>query len=64
MDRNHARPPLQAVIDECLPVLKALAKGRYAVIIGGSLGKGTADYRSDVDFRVFCDEVSHDLSNS
>ena len=64
MDQNHARPPLQAVIDECLPVLKALAKGRCAVIVGESCGKGTADNRSEIDFSVFYNEVSHDLSNS
>jgi hypothetical protein len=45
------------VIAECLPLLKTLAKGRCAVTIGGSHGKGTFDDRSDVDFRVFCDEV-------
>ena len=54
-DRPVAR--IQAVIDECLPLLKALAIGCCAVTIGGSHGKGTFDERSDVDFRVFCDEV-------
>lgn len=57
---SRATPPIpriQAVIDECLPLLRALGRGRVAVTIGGSHGKGTYDERSDVDFRVFCDEV-------
>ena len=54
MDQNMAVAPVRAVIDECLPLLKALAKGRYAVTIGGSHGKGISDVRSDIDFRMFC----------
>lgn len=57
MDQNHTVSRIQAAIDECLPLLKALAKGRCAVAIGGSHGKGIFDDRSDVDFRVFCDEI-------
>lgn len=57
MKQNQAVPPIQTVIDECLPLLKALGKGRCAVTIGGSHGKGTFDTRSDLDFRLFCDEV-------
>ena len=55
METDHNVKRIQAVIDECLPLLKALAIGRCAVSIGGSHGKGTFDTRSDVDFRVFCD---------
>ena len=55
-NRNVAR--IQSVIDECVPLLKQLATGRCAVTIGGSHGKGTFDTRSDVDFRVFCDEFA------
>jgi hypothetical protein len=43
------------LIDECLPLCKALGEGRRAVSIGGSYGKRTFDRRSDVDFRLFCD---------
>lgn len=57
MDQNQPVSRIQTVIDECLPLLKALAKGRCAVTIGGSHGKGTFDSRSDIDFRVFCDEI-------
>lgn len=55
--KKNVRPHIQVVIDECLPKLKALGIGRCAVTIGGSHGKGTFDERSDLDFRVFCDEI-------
>jgi len=58
MGQIDAVPRIKAVIDECLPLLKALARGRCAVTIGGSHGKGTFDDRSDVDFRLFCDGIS------
>jgi hypothetical protein len=35
-----------------------MAKGRYAITIGGSHGKKTFDQQSDVDFRLFCDEIT------
>jgi hypothetical protein len=57
MKQDHSLARIQAVIDECLPLLKALAIGRCAVTIGGSHGKRTFDTLSDVDFRVFCDEA-------
>jgi hypothetical protein len=57
VDQKMAVSHIQAVIDECLPLLKTLAKGRYAVTIGGSHGKGISDVRSDIDFRMFCSEI-------
>ncbi len=51
-------PHVQAVIDDFLPICKALAEGRYAVSIGGSLGRKTSDEMSDIDFRLFCDRVA------
>lgn len=62
MDENSL--PMQAVIDECLPVLKKLAQGRYAISIGGSQGKGISDTLSDIDFRLFCDEAIPDYEDS
>ncbi len=47
----------QAVINECLPLLRSLAVGRYAISIGGSHGKKIYDEKSDIDFRLFCDEM-------
>ena len=58
MDQKAVAPRTQAVIDECLPVLKTFGTGRLAVTIGGSHGKRTFDTRSDLDFRVFCDEIA------
>jgi hypothetical protein len=48
-------PEVQAVIDDLLPICRKLAEGRgkYAISVGGSQGKGTWDKRSDVDFRFF-----------
>lgn len=46
-----------SIIDDCIPLIKRLAVGRYAISIGGSWGKGTFDQNSDVDFRLFCDEI-------
>jgi hypothetical protein len=57
MDKQQDISRIQTVIDECVPRLKAFAKGRCAVSISGSLGKGTFDHKSDVDFRLYCDEI-------
>lgn len=47
--------PLAAVVEDCAPAIRRLAQGRYAIAIGGSIGKGTADRDSDIDFRLYCD---------
>lgn len=49
--------PIQVVIDDILPQLRALGAGRCAVSIGGSYGRGNYDDRSDLDFRLFCDAI-------
>lgn len=48
-------PELQPVIDDLLPLCRALGEGACAVSIGGSYGKGTFDRTSDLDFRLFCE---------
>lgn len=48
---------LQAVCDECVPLIRAMGRGRCAISMGGSRGKRLADTRSDIDFRLFCDET-------
>ena len=53
-------PELQPVVDDMLPYCRALAKGKYAVSIGGSYGKRTFDAASDLDFRLFCEARSTD----
>jgi hypothetical protein len=45
------------MIDECIPLIRALGEGRYGIAIGGSRGKGLATSRSDYDFRLYCDEI-------
>src|SRR5688500_10651654 len=51
---------VQPVIDDLLPIIHALAEGRCAVSIAGSLGRGNFDRLSDIDFRMYCDAVSAD----
>ncbi len=51
---------IQAITDECLPLLKQLAVGRYGVAISGSFGKGTFDQHSDLDFRLYGDDLLTD----
>jgi hypothetical protein len=48
-------PMVQAVIEDLMPICRSLAegRGRYAISIGGSQGKGLSDPRSDIDFRLF-----------
>ncbi|MCU0520819.1 MAG: DUF4037 domain-containing protein [Anaerolineae bacterium] len=48
-------PEAQPVVDELLPLCRALGEGARAVSIGGSYGKGTFDPSSDLDFRLFCE---------
>lgn len=50
-------PDVQPIIDDVLPLCRALGEGRYAISVGGSIGKGTADHRSDIDLRLFCDRT-------
>jgi len=49
--------PYTEMMDECLPLIRALADGRYAIAMGGSRGKGLSDARSDYDFRLYCDRT-------
>lgn len=50
--------PLNQVIESSLPLIRKMASGRYAISIGGSIGKGVLDSKSDVDFRLFCEETT------
>jgi len=47
---------------ECIPLIRAMARGRYAITMGGSWGKGTADHASDFDFRLYLDEIGEGAS--
>lgn len=53
-------PEIQPVIDELLPLCRALGEGKYAVSVGGSYGKRTFDADSDLDFRLFCERERQD----
>lgn len=55
--KSDSRRPagFDTAVADCLPDIRALASGRYAISVGGSIGKGTSDPYSDIDFRLFCD---------
>lgn len=46
---------LDHIIATAVPLIRALAKGRYAIALAGSRGKAMADTLSDVDFRLYRD---------
>lgn len=43
----------ERIVSESLPLIRELARGRYAIAVSGSRGKGLADALSDVDFRLY-----------
>jgi hypothetical protein len=51
------KPSFEDVIEDCTPAMRRLGKGRYAMAISGSIGKGASDEHSDLDFRLYCDET-------
>ena len=56
MSASSFPPIIRSVFEEFIPICRLLAGDqRYAISVGGSLGKGTWDSRSDVDFRLFTD---------
>jgi hypothetical protein len=48
---------LKQIIEEAVPVIRPFGSGRWALTIGGSHGKGLSDDRSDVDFRLYADQI-------
>ncbi len=51
-------PAIHTILEEFAVILKQLAGDqRYAIAVSGSLGKGTWDSCSDVDFRLFTDRA-------
>jgi Domain of unknown function (DUF4037) len=52
-----AQAKYREMLDECLPLIRGFGIGRQAIAIGGSRGKLIADHRSDVDFRLYADEI-------
>ena len=56
MPNSPFPPSVQTIFEEFIPICKQLAGDqRYAISVGGSLGKGTWDSRSAVDFRLLTD---------
>jgi len=52
---------IKELIENCLPMIRDLKKGRYSITIGGSIGKGLSDSKSDVDFRLYADGFIDDM---
>ena len=44
------------LIENCLPMIRKFAVGKYAITVGGSRGKELSDNSSDVDFRLYADD--------
>ena len=44
---------IQELIDEFVLIIHKWDVGKYAIAVGGSMGKGTWDNRSDIDFRFY-----------
>ena len=49
--------PVQRIISDLLPLVPKLARGDYAIALGGSYAKGTADDEADVDLYLFARAV-------
>ena len=49
--------PIRQVVSDLLPLVRQLARGEYAVALGGSYAKGTADDEADVDLYLFAHDV-------
>jgi len=52
--------PIQRILSDLLPLVRESARGDYAIALGGSYAKGTADDEADVDLYLFARAV---LSN-
>lgn len=50
-------PAAEEAIRDLVPLLEALVQGRHAVALGGSIGKGLSDAKSDLDLRLFYDTL-------
>ena len=49
--------PIQRILSDLLPLVRQFARGDYAIALGGSYAKGTADDEADVDLYLFARAV-------
>jgi predicted nucleotidyltransferase len=49
--------PIQRILSDLLPLVRGFARGDYAIALGGSYAKGTADHEADVDLYLFARAV-------
>jgi len=48
---------VQRVVSDLVPLVRRFARGEYAIALGGSYAKGTADDEADVDLYLFAHDV-------
>ena len=48
---------VQRIVSDLLPLVREFARGDYAIALGGSYAKGTADHAADVDLYLFAHAV-------
>jgi len=48
---------VQRMVSDLLPLVREFARGEYAIALGGSYAKGTADQEADVDLYLFARAV-------
>ena len=56
-NQNENLAEVQQAINQFVPIIRSFAVGRYAVAISGSYGRGTHDRQSDLDFRLYADDI-------
>jgi predicted nucleotidyltransferase len=49
--------PVRRILSDLLPLVREFARGDYAIALGGSYAKGTADREADVDLYLFAHAV-------
>ena len=48
---------VQRIVSDLLPLVREFSRGDYAIALGGSYAKGTADHEADVDLYLFAHAV-------
>jgi predicted nucleotidyltransferase len=57
MESMKTPEAIRQVVSDLLPLVRQFARGEYAIALGGSYAKGTADDEADVDLYLFAHDV-------
>jgi hypothetical protein len=60
MESMKTPEAIRQVVSDLLPLVRQFARGEYAIALGGSYAKGTADDEADVDLYLFAHDVLPD----